>query len=218
MDPIQTIQLSDGGQFEIHPDSDPESPRDWDNLGTMVCFHRRYNLGDEHDYRSEDFSGWDELKAHLHSINTCHDEHVSDGIEVILPLFLMDHSGLAMRTSNDAFRACDSAGWDWGQVGWIYITKRKIIKEFCPESDPEFLSDELLARVTAALVAEVETYSQYLAGEVYGYIVRKPPCGECGGRGDMGDSCWGFYGSDPKENGMLANVDDGVREQVLAAV
>jgi hypothetical protein len=24
-----------------------DSPRDWDNLGTMACWHRRYNLGDE---------------------------------------------------------------------------------------------------------------------------------------------------------------------------
>jgi hypothetical protein len=24
-----------------------ESPREWDNLGTMVCWHSRYNLGDE---------------------------------------------------------------------------------------------------------------------------------------------------------------------------
>lgn len=28
-------------------DRDAESPRDWDNLGTMVCAHRRYTLGDE---------------------------------------------------------------------------------------------------------------------------------------------------------------------------
>lgn len=29
-----------------------EDPRNWDNLGTMVCFHKRYDLGDKHDYRS----------------------------------------------------------------------------------------------------------------------------------------------------------------------
>lgn len=33
-----------------HDDSPAFSPRDWDNVGTMVCWHRRYNLGDKHDY------------------------------------------------------------------------------------------------------------------------------------------------------------------------
>ena len=32
-------------------DNYPENPReDRDNFGTMVCWHRRYNLGDEHDH------------------------------------------------------------------------------------------------------------------------------------------------------------------------
>lgn len=35
-----------GYTIKIYHDEDAESPRDWDNLGEMVCFHRRYNLGD----------------------------------------------------------------------------------------------------------------------------------------------------------------------------
>jgi hypothetical protein len=32
-------------------DNDPENPReDRDNFGKMICFHRRYNLGDKHDH------------------------------------------------------------------------------------------------------------------------------------------------------------------------
>ena len=38
---------------------------------------------------------------------------------LILPLYLMDHSGLSIRTSSELFRMCDSAGWDWGCVGFI---------------------------------------------------------------------------------------------------
>lgn len=38
-------------------DTEPMNPRtDWDNFGKMVCWHRRYNLGDKHDYGdAEDF-------------------------------------------------------------------------------------------------------------------------------------------------------------------
>ena len=33
------------------PDDDAPNPReDCDCFGKMVCWHRRYNLGDDHDY------------------------------------------------------------------------------------------------------------------------------------------------------------------------
>jgi hypothetical protein len=28
------------------------------------------------------------------------------------------------------FRAFDAQGWDWGQVGWIYVTKADVLKEW----------------------------------------------------------------------------------------
>jgi hypothetical protein len=35
-----------GCKIELIYEDDPGSPREWDNVGTMVCWHRRYNLGD----------------------------------------------------------------------------------------------------------------------------------------------------------------------------
>lgn len=34
----------------VHYDDDADSPREWDHLGKMICFHRRYTLGDKHSY------------------------------------------------------------------------------------------------------------------------------------------------------------------------
>ena len=46
-------------ELKIEQDTDPMNPRtDWDNLGTMVCFHNRYDLGDKTDYRSKDYNGY----------------------------------------------------------------------------------------------------------------------------------------------------------------
>jgi hypothetical protein len=47
-------------KLEIAYDTDPQNPREWDNLGTMVCWHRRYSLGDDHTY-----SDMDDLLASL---------------------------------------------------------------------------------------------------------------------------------------------------------
>lgn len=41
---------NDTHKLIVRYDEDAESPREWDNLGKMVCFHGRYDLGDEHDY------------------------------------------------------------------------------------------------------------------------------------------------------------------------
>lgn len=169
MDAIETFSHNTMA-IQIHVDEDPENPRDWDNLGTMVCFHNRYRLGDKHSYKSAyEFKLW----------VTEHKEVLAD--VVALNLFLMDHSGLVMRTNSDAFKACDSQGWDWGQVGVIYVTYERIKKEF-GSCDAEAIDN-----ARAALVGEVETYSQYLAGEVYGYAITDEG-------GNTIESQWGIYG------------------------
>ncbi len=71
-----------GNQYlEILHDEDPESPRDWDNLGTIVCWHPRHVLGDEKPkIRPEEYRA--ELKED----------------QTALPVYLMDHSGISMST------------------------------------------------------------------------------------------------------------------------
>jgi len=49
-------------RLKIEQDEDAEDPREFDNLGIMVCFHKRYNLGDKTDLSSDQFNGWDELE------------------------------------------------------------------------------------------------------------------------------------------------------------
>jgi len=36
----------------VERDDYPNNPRSWDNIGTMVCFHSKYDLGDKHYYGS----------------------------------------------------------------------------------------------------------------------------------------------------------------------
>ena len=56
MTPYETHQIGTL-TVNIFSDPDPTSPREaFDNLGTMVCWHRRYTLGDAHDFTDpEDF-------------------------------------------------------------------------------------------------------------------------------------------------------------------
>ena len=147
----------------------------------MVCFHSRYDLGDEHDFYDAD-----EVM-----------EFIKENKTLQLPLYLYDHSGISMSTTrNYPFNDV----WDSGQVGIIYITYDKIKKEYgwkritkkCQEQILNYLSEE------------VNVYDDYLRGNVYGYQV------ECKFRHEIIDSCWGFYGNNWKENSLLDQVSNPV--------
>jgi hypothetical protein len=182
--------------LSIKQDEDPQNPRqEYDHLGTMVCWHRRYGLGDEQPKASP--------KEYQRSLANdavnfdCHSEyvpeiHIKRAIErhyTLLPLYLYDHSGLSISTG--AF----SCAWDSGQVGFIYLSLKDALKEFnLKEGRWETLVSHradhkprtLRSWAIDVLRAEVQEYDNYLQGEVYGFEITDA-------EGEHVDSCWGFY-------------------------
>jgi hypothetical protein len=180
---MEAIEKTRKGDYilEIFQDDSYDSPRTWDPLGTMVCFHRRYNLGDKHDYNKDDYSTWSEMKE---AIIEC------ENARVILPLYLYDHSGITMNTTGF------SCGWDSGQVGWIFASENTLKKEY----SVDVITDDVLEKATKVLEGEVETYDQYLTGDIYGFRISKiDKCNHGHEHKDEIDSCWGFYGMDSVE-------------------
>lgn len=201
----------------IYADPDVESPRDWGCFGTMVCFHKRYNLGEKHNFDdSESFlysllpeavqarlekrverehdAAYNRLKAagysygsdkHLaaaREIDAAHKGRILAAVEkhaVILPLYLYDHSGITIST------APFGCPWDSGQVGYIYASLDDMRREFSCKR----VTAKHRAQAEKQLRQEVETYDQYLTGDVYGYVVTDE-------NGDETDSCWGMFGLD----------------------
>ena len=166
-DCIESIMYK-GFSIDIYQDECFESPREWENLGTMVCFHRRYSLGDKHE-----FSDSDDFREYL-------DEN--ENKIMALPLYLYDHGGITMNTTGF------SCPWDSGQVGVIYCTYEKIRKEY----GIKYVTKKWQEKIRQYLINEVQTYDQYLRGEVYCYNIE-----------DTVDSCGGFYGYDHKKSGLL---------------
>lgn len=166
-------------------DEGAESPREWDNLGTMVCFHNRYVLGDKHDLNHNDFNSWEEMQEFLEK------NHNAD---IILPLYLYDHSGITMNTRGF------NCPWDSGQVGFIFISKEKIRKEY----NVKRVSKKLLKKVESYLINEVKTYDDYMTGQVYGFSIENND-------GEEIDSCWGFFGYDDMIKDCKGTIDSIIK-------
>ena len=148
-----------------------DSPRvSEDNLSTMVCFHSKYDLGDDHSYVYHEYDGWDDLQKAI-----VKDEDPA----VILPLYFLDHSGQSISLSPFV-----GHGWDYGRVGFVFVSKEDVRNEYRAKR----MSKRILELATSVLKAEVETYDKYMKGEVYKFKVFKNE--------ELIDECTGFFGQE----------------------
>lgn len=163
-----------GLTLKIYHDQDTQNPREWSNVGKMVCSHRRYYLGDE-QFNASDFYNWEEVAEWL--------KNEREAV-ILLPLILYDHSGLSMSTRRDYPFNCQ---WDAGQIGFIYCTQKQV--------DDEFSGD--VEKAKNYLAAEVGCYDDYLRGNCFGYVIEDE-------EGDFVDSCWGYLGDYNCDGGVLS--------------
>lgn len=188
-------------KLNIIQDLDPLNPREeYDNLGKMICFHRRYNLGDNHDIKQNGLASWDDLKRKIEK---------EYNPAVILPLFLFDHSGITISVGAESFFQQDPQGWDWGQIGFIFVPKEDVYNEYSVKR----ISPELNDKVSKVLQGEVENYDYFLRGEMYGFEILDED-------DETVESCYGYFGEDEAKKcgedylkSFIASENEGVSSQ-----
>ena len=220
------MAVQDSYVLMVQPDDILISPREVDeHFGTMVCFHSRYALGDSHNYMDKDDflremylntvghdePGMDRYERMVNIVSSrfrhgpkTEERAVDDAMlnvisekYIMMPLYLMDHSGLAMQT--ESFHD----PWDSGQVGWIYVSKEDALKEL----DTEKMTGAVRKKAEDLMKSEVAVYDSYLRGECYGFELYK--------NGELSDSCWGFIGSlEDACKAMADYLPDGCEDMV----
>lgn len=162
-----------GYHINIYRDENPESPRKLDNLGTFYTAHRRCRPEKEFD-------------EHFDFNEVC-DEHPGNLREsflkeyIALNIYLYDHSGQTI--SSSPF----SCPWDSGWFGIIAVSIEKVKKEY----GWKVLTKSRREQIEKHLQGEIETFDQYLRGDVYGFQIT-PENDDT----EITDSCWGFFGDD----------------------
>ena len=133
----------------VNADPYPVNPRaEFEQLGTLVCWHRRYALGDKHDWPSpEEFEAVMEERSYIR-----------------LPVFMYDHSGITIATTPF------SCSWDSCQIGWIFVEWIKLRAAF-----PKLRRRaDLEAEGKRVLRAEIAELDQYLTGDVWCARIETP--------------------------------------------
>lgn len=186
----------------IIQDQDALNPREeWDNAGTIFSHSPRVFASDKNaeclkvHVRDRDDDGrffydYEPLERNVKGIiNT------NMGRAYVLPIYMFSHSGERISTLpfNDP--------WDSGLAGYIYMTEQKAKEEQLTRKDGKVNWKAVKAR----LESEIETYDQYISGEVYGFRSHNIQDGIIE---EDEDSCYGFFGDDFRTNGIFEYLNE----------
>lgn len=179
--------------LKIVLDNNPSNPRSWDNLGTIAYKHRNYDLGEE---KIDEPIEWLEDKLNLSQGFIYSNERLEQLEEkfykkfVALPLYFYEHSSCSIKTTSF------NCKWDSGKIGYIYATKKQVLKEL----GSKIVTEKLREQVLSIFRGEIETFDHYVRGDIYGFVIEDE-------EGNPIDSCFGFYGENWEDNGLIDHID-----------
>lgn len=129
---------------------------------------------------------------------------IADDTLLGLAVFAYVHSGATIATSPF------SCPWDSGRSGFVYMSAEDA--KGWPDKDSAL----------KALDGYVKAFDTYMQGDVYGYVIEEKiehvwTCDDTGEKEtrvtwEEHDSCWGFLGHDPKENGIEDYVSEYLKQ------
>jgi hypothetical protein len=156
--------------INIYREENPDSPREWSNLGTMYTSHRNY----QPEKRFHDHFETDEV---FKSEWVFSDRFLREYIA--LPVYLYDHSWQTVSTRPFFCQ------WDSGLFGIIAVPIEDVKKEY----GWKILTKKRRTRIEQRLQSEVATYDDYLTGEVYRFDITPADDADA-----VIESYGGFYG------------------------
>lgn len=197
------ITTTDGRKLRlvIEQEQSPEDPRSWDNLGTMLCRNRWYQLGDCNTNKETELQLAEICREYGKSDEEIDEMTFAEEVQFILnqdnicglPLWLYDHSGISISTR----RQCS---WDSSFVGLIFVEKDLYLAQMCLKDEEGWK-----AKAKETLEGEIKTYSDFLEGNVYQWTLYEPTVvirqsmdgkelsREIDEEGETVDSMGGFY-------------------------
>ncbi len=126
-----------------------------------------------------------------------------------LPISMYEHSGISIWLgSTDGH---PDARWDCSSIGFAYIEKATAEKEMPQRILTDEQKSDWKQFAYDMMESEMKTYSKFVSGEIYGYII-EDEYGEEGSDVDL-CGCWGFYDKDDMLEQAKCDVDSYLKKK-----
>ena len=217
---MKDYKLKSGNILRVIQDENSESPDNWGDEDIFLVYdHRQFTV------KREGF----EPKDIFEYFENCHEQIENDRFDdyFIFPVDAYIHSDIHLSLTNT--KNHPDSKWDVSTTGYVLVNKEYVDVNGYPSKHK---TPEDFAKTIAEGL--IETWNQYLSGDIWGFQVLKltnyfkiededliyirdnsnDVYNSIVSKGELVkeykeiDSCWGFYGSDPKENGMLEDIND----------
>lgn len=218
-EPVKRIDLPHGYTCEVWQDESPSNPfEEWDGCVPLIVEGGRDF--DSHDYGDAEaaiLAGIRNLDiGQLESLAMTLDngaEMIADAKEDAERYGNADHRGHLADAIEEAATGskrldvleacCDALGWPCLNTcsrGYCQGDYVELLAVWLPSFGAEHRPDATPEQVRDELKAAVKLFGSWAWGDVYGFVVKSPDDDEVG-------SCWGFYGTDHKESGLLEEAE-----------
>lgn len=181
-------------RMQIVRDDDCLTPREWDNLGTLLLHPSKKHWTckkpfEAAGYESDLIVDLDVPKdgsPYKHMENLIREQLGMNPRDVVAyPITKHGHSYIMLSLG---YRE----SWEHGVVGFVFATKEKIRKEYGVER----ITKSIMERVGACLASELDTLADWVNGDAYGYVIEQVAYDDLGDEVECThlDSCYGYIG------------------------
>ena len=190
MKAIETLKarLPNGNkvQAELVYDQDATNPREGSNLGTILIAPKLSHWVTSQDdvidmsipRGDNPFKHWENLRREQLKLK-------KSEIAIAYPITKYEHGGISLSLGY-------KSGWDYGVVGFIYITKEQVRKCFGVTR----ITQSIIAQAESCLQSELDMLTAWLNGECYGWYIKEYALADDGLEGEevgILESCGGYF-------------------------
>lgn len=172
-------------QAELVYDPDATNPREGDNLGTILIAPSKSHWVASPDATvdtsiplgNNPYEHWKNLRREQLKFK-------KSDIAIAYPITKYEHGSISLSLGYNS-------GWDYGVIGFIYVTKETLRKYYGVNR----ITQTVIAEAKNRLQSELDMLSRWLNGECYGWYIKEYALDDDGldwVEVDTLDSCWGY--------------------------
>ena len=183
------LQNGNEVQAELVYDRDATNPREGDNLGTILIAPNKSHWVASSDgvvdtsirLGNNSYEHWENLRREQLNLK-------KSDIAIAYPITKHEHDSISLSLGY-------KSGWDYGVVGFVYVTKETLRKEY----NVKRITKSIIERAETRLQSELNTLANWLNGDCYGWQIKEYALDDDGldcEEVDTLDSCWGYLDQD----------------------